>query len=197
MFKKTLAPLAITAFVTLSCVVAARAADTAAAMSHQPVGITPGASSLEQIWSDVFPAIRRPRGPGDKPWNQPPAANAYTFNAVVSLDAARHIDVGVSALMSADVGCDFGPNDRNAAEAPAVCPGRIALIADGKIVAVERIPKLCISSMMDNYSERYATTVALAPDHRHVVVVGQRDGRPIRGDFNGVKDCTVSILIPR
>ena len=30
--------------------------------------------------------------------------------------------------------------------APAVCPGRLALITDGRIVAVERMPRICVSS---------------------------------------------------
>ncbi len=160
-----------------------------------PVGLTPENPLLEELWGDVFAKIRRPAGPSPAAWDRPPAEHALTFNAALPLDPTTK--VGVSALFSSHVGCDMGANDKNAAEQPVVCPGRVALIQDDHIVAIADVPKICISSLMHDRDPAYQTVAALSKDGKSIYIAGARNNVPLTGDFSGVKDCTVAVPIPR
>ena len=183
-------PLLAAAFIAISSLAQAQTP-----LSAHPVGLTPSNPTLEQIWAETFAKIRRPAGPTKSVWDQAPAVNAITFNAALQIDDRTM--VGVSALFSNGVGCDMGPNGKNAIEQPVVCPGKIALFRDQTIVAVADIPKVCISSLMHDRDPAYQTVAVLSSDRRQVFIAGAKDNVPLAGDFSGVKDCTVAVPIPR
>jgi len=178
------------AFISISSVALAQTPLTA-----HPVGLNPSNPTLEQIWAATFAKIRQPAGPTNSIWDQPPANNAITFNAALQID--DHTMVGVSALFSSGIGCDMGPNGKNAVEQPVICPGKIALFRDQNIVAVADIPKVCISSLMKDGDPSYQTIAMLSSDRRQVFIAGTKNNVPLAGDFSGVKDCTVAVPIPR
>lgn len=181
--------------IPLIVLVAATAANAQTALAPLPVGLTPAQPAIEELWAETFVRIRRPLGRTNAPWDRPPAVNAVTYNGAIPLSQTR--SVGVSALFSNNVGCDMGPNGKNAVQQPVVCPGRIALFEDGAIIAVADIPKVCLASLMTSPGDVYDTVISPMADGKTVKIVGRKNAAPIKGDFSGIKDCTISVTVPR
>jgi len=185
----------IARFLLLTSILAATSARAETALAPLPVGLTPDNPAIEELWAETFARIRRPLGRTNAPWDRPPAANAVTYNAAVPLSTTR--SVGISVLFSNNVGCDMGPNGKDAVQQPVVCPGRIALFEAGALIAVADIPKVCLASLMSAPGQSYDTAITASPDGKSIKISGRKNGAPLKGDFSGIKDCTISVAIPR
>ena len=175
--------------------IAATSVQAQTALSPLPVGLSPIQPTIEYLWGETFVRIRRPLGRTNSPWDQPPALNAVTYNAAVGLPQSR--TVGISVLFSNNVGCDMGTNSKNAVQEPVVCPGRISLFNENTIIASADVPKVCLASLMSSPGDTYDTVVTASPDGKTIKLVGRKNGVAIRGDFSGIKDCTITVAVPR
>ena len=185
----------IARFILLTLLLAAPNAHAQTPLAPLPVGLSPTNPAIEELWAETLIRIRRPLGRTNAPWDRPPAASAVTYNGAVPVSQTR--TVGVSVLFSNNVGCDMGPNGKNAVQQPVVCPGRIAVFDEGSLIAVADIPKVCLTSLMTAADATFDTVISASPDGKTIRIAGRKNGALLNGDFSGIKDCTISVAVPR
>ena len=148
-----------------------RAAATAPLVPASHAASVP--ASIERIWSDALPRLRRERNVLGKPL----IAASRSWNAAFRISPTQTI--GLSVLFAAGVGCDMGASGRDAVAEPVRCPARVALLTNNDVDTVERVPGLvCVAGPMDA-DARATTTATLSDDRASILVVVAANGREL------------------